>query len=813
MIETALEYLNAGLSIIPVNPEDKRPLGKWKEFQTRRPTPDEATKLFTDHPGANVAVICGKVSGNLECIDFDNHDEKVADRISEFLKNEDVNKLIRNFEIPYESTPSGGYHFFYRCSTIEGNKKLAKIDRMTAVETRGEGGYVVVSPSTGYKLLFGDLSDIPTLTAEERAVLLNICRGYNDIHVDDKSAYSPVNDADRPEYDKKHGVKPGEAFCAHEDAPNAIRDLLKEAGWKFICKTGRNEQWRRPGKTNGTSASFDGEFFYCFTSNGDPFNPDKGYSLFQVFALLKHGGDFHAAARELAKMGFGSKGGGGQDQEEEEDFFIRAKFNDDGEFVKFVIDYNEYIKWLSTRGFYKYFIGQAVMLLKKTGNLLEEIQIAQISDVVKNHIKNVIKDDFMFSSLVALESALFRVEKLMFLDTLPEEFQTDDVRHAWLFFRNCAVKVGKSHNTTVYDYDELSLPVWKKSLIDRDFKPEILESDEVGEFETFVTNITGGGVRKSALMACIGYALHRYKKQSLSKALIFCDEKIPDLEEDANGGTGKSLVAKFISMYRSTVKVGSKSVDFRSPFIWQELGPETDIVLFDDVNQSFPFQMIFDVVTGDLKVERKNKTPFVIPFEQSPKFIITTNHTIKGTGVSYNRRKYELEFAPFYTEARTPRDEFGHDLFTEWGEHQQQLADAFAVKCLTLYLENGLPDNAQTITTSRIRQAIAETSRDFVDFMFTEIAEGRIVEYVEFDRKDAFERFKEVTDDTAFKMQQFTRWTTKFCQALKLKLKNRKGLNGLFTLISGDLGKLLLQYNEGTGSMLRGENSIKNADK
>ena len=801
MIVNALAYLNAGLSLIPVSLADKRPFESWKKFTAIPPSAEELRRMFGGRTEAGIAVICGSVSGGLECLDFDNKDGKVGDRISEFLQHPDINKLVITHDIPYEQSPSGGYHFFYRCPEITGNQKLAKVDKATAIETRGEGGYVIVSPSVGYELKYGSLTDIPAISPAERTVLLNVCRGFNDI-LDDEKLPVKNNAEHHPD-----GLKPGEDFCRREDSANVIRELLRTTGWTFIGKTGANEQWRRPGKGVGNSASFNGLVFYCFSSNAAPFEPGKGYNLFSVFSLLKHGGNFSLAAKELSAKGYGDrqtkakKALGGDDA----DFFIKEITDDDGVFEKHVVDYSMYVDWLKKKGFYKYYMGGSVMFVRKTGNLLEEAQIPQINDVIKDHIRNVRQDMFMLNNLISIEQKLLRWEKLMFLDTLPEEFICDDKDSSWLFFRNAAVKVEKGLDIAVYEYKELALPVWKKSLIDRDFQADILLDDEPGEFERFISNVAVTESRKRVMMSSIGYMLHRWKQQSLARAMVFCDERIPDLEEDANGGTGKSLVAKFIGMYRNTVKVGSKSVDFRSPFLWQELGPGTDLVLFDDVHHSFPFGMLFDVVTGDLRVERKNKTPFVIPFSQSPKFMITTNHTIKGTGGSYTRRKYEIEFAPYYSETRTPRDEFGHDLFTEWSEREQQLADVFAVKCLAYYLESGLPDNSVSTATLRIRQAISETSREFVDFMFCEIAEGSIIAFKEFDRKETFDRFQEIADDSAFKMQTFTRWITKFCQCFRLKTRNRRSSGKHFTLINGELDRLVKQYEEGTMAAIPSE--------
>ena len=69
------------------------------------------------------------------------------------------------------------------------NQKLAESrDKKTLIETRGEGGYVVAPGSPlachplkqPYQLIRGDLTQIPTITPDERQILLNTARSFNE---------------------------------------------------------------------------------------------------------------------------------------------------------------------------------------------------------------------------------------------------------------------------------------------------------------------------------------------------------------------------------------------------------------------------------------------------------------------------------------------------------------------------------------------------------------------------------------------------------------------------------------------------------
>lgn len=72
-------------------------------------------------------------------------------------------------------------------------------------------------------------------------------------------------------------------------------------------KGGDNEYWRRPGKVKGWSASLKDSVFYVFSTNAAPFEPNRGYAPFGVYALLEHDSDFIAASGALREQGYGEE--------------------------------------------------------------------------------------------------------------------------------------------------------------------------------------------------------------------------------------------------------------------------------------------------------------------------------------------------------------------------------------------------------------------------------------------------------------------------------------------------------------------------
>lgn len=121
MLPTALIYLSRGWSVIPVSP-NKQPLILWKEFQTRRASPEELVAWWTQHPDAQVGVVTGAIS-DLTVIDVE------ADGDFEMVKDQ-------TFMV---ETGGKGRHYYFKYE-----KEFRNAVRIfPSVDVRSEGGYVV----------------------------------------------------------------------------------------------------------------------------------------------------------------------------------------------------------------------------------------------------------------------------------------------------------------------------------------------------------------------------------------------------------------------------------------------------------------------------------------------------------------------------------------------------------------------------------------------------------------------------------------------------------------------------------------------
>ena len=365
-------------------------------------------------------------------------------------------------------------------------------------------------------------------------------------------------------------------------------------------------------------------------------------------------------------------------------------------------------KFLEENGFYKYCPegSKNYIFVKVTNNLIDHTDEKSIKDFVLDYLLEL--DDISIYNYFADQTRFFREEFLTLLSTIDVFFIEDTKKSAYLYYKNCAVRVTKDGVEKI-DYLDLGGYVWKDHIIDRVYKE--CDSHDC-DFSKFVGNVSGTDAsRKESMESTIGYLLHGYKSLSYSPAVILNDEVISDNPE---GGTGKGLMMNALSQMKKVVTIDGKSFTFERSFAYQLVSADTQILVFDDVKKHFDFERLFSVVTEGLTLEKKNKDAIKIPFSKSPKISITTNYAIKGAGNSFERRKWELELHQFYHKNFTPQDEFGRLMFSDWDDDEWCKFDNYMISCLSGFLKTGLVKSK--FVNLRVRHLSAETCHEFIEW-------------------------------------------------------------------------------------------------
>ncbi|MBX5458387.1 MAG: bifunctional DNA primase/polymerase [Thermogemmatispora sp.] len=317
VLQTALAALEAGISVVPIRPDGtKRPaLASWKRWQTIRPTVAEVRAWFRD-PRRGLALVTGRISGSLIAIDFDDEATFLAWRQS-IQGDRTLNGLYEEIAHGYEErTPSGGRHLLFRCpgGTDSRSQPLALRQtprRQVLIETREEGGIIIVDPSRGgvhpsgrpYLRLCGSVSSICQIGPTDRELLYTSLRAFDEPPPRATCSSLPPCSSPAPFRSlasRDLGSRPGDLF--NRDPQVTWESILLPKGWELVRIAQGEGYWRHPGKVgakHSATTNYGGhDFLYVFTPS-TVFQPQRAYSKFEAYALLYHGGDFRAAAKAL----------------------------------------------------------------------------------------------------------------------------------------------------------------------------------------------------------------------------------------------------------------------------------------------------------------------------------------------------------------------------------------------------------------------------------------------------------------------------------------------------------------------------------
>lgn len=128
------EYIDRGLSVLPLRHDTKKPLGRWRRWMRERMTLEQAKSWWgTFEPKPNVGIVTGSISNDLNVLD---------------VEPEHVDYVKRNLELPRTATVQtarGGLHIY-----CHGELPCGKLKHQGRIlgDVRGSGGYVVAPPSS-----------------------------------------------------------------------------------------------------------------------------------------------------------------------------------------------------------------------------------------------------------------------------------------------------------------------------------------------------------------------------------------------------------------------------------------------------------------------------------------------------------------------------------------------------------------------------------------------------------------------------------------------------------------------------------------
>lgn len=310
-LDRCLRLLDSGLSLATLS-ENKQANFSWKPNQLAQISKEEFAKRYNYQGGimlksgeqmkatSNIALITGY--NNIEVIDVDlkvfptlpeqNH---FWDELHEYLKSN-----IDDFDLKFViyKTKNQGYHIIYKCKTIVGNSKIAKLKghKECVIESRGIGGYVVVYENQISKL---DYLEIKEITERDRQILWDICKTYN--YIDESETIQPEK-KEVKEY-AENEITPWKDYNDKTD----IFDVIGE-DFKIVKKLTNHYIILRHGASSVQSGYVyrNSNCMYLF-STGTIYPNEKLISPFSAYAIKYHNGNYKEASKDLYNKGYGSR--------------------------------------------------------------------------------------------------------------------------------------------------------------------------------------------------------------------------------------------------------------------------------------------------------------------------------------------------------------------------------------------------------------------------------------------------------------------------------------------------------------------------
>lgn len=729
--------LESGYSLIPVRDKEeggkpaKSPFTGWKKYQSQIISQAELWEQMEKFNTSAVAVICGKVSGNLEVIDIDvKYKPGIDARVFGDIKTL-YPELWRRLRL--HRSQSGGFHIPYKIidQPPAGNQKLAsrpttpeentRTKNLSFIETRGEGGYVVIPPSLGYSIYKAE--PVPLLTWEERCSLINLCVAYNEV----------IKIEPQPKGNKFENDYYDENPFEHFNKSDSGAKVLLEFGWKKLPSENSSFTWyNRPGsKSKERHATFikSKNLFYFWSTNTE-FEPQKCYHPATVFTMLNNGGDYKLSYKELVKRGFGKIRASKEAKiiklakqlpanispeskaAHEELIRERSELHPYGTFWqvspegdRVAIDREGVYRIAHELGFRLY----RGAVLRLIGKLLFKVEERAFQDEIKAYIRE--KDLELRLLILNTYEAFLQVAGKFTLTRLPlldeSKLMTDTSTTCYKFFRDCWIRITA---TTIeqYTWEEMPGYILAEKFLDRD-----LLLGEGGRYVDFLEKAVEYKKLKEHVLRVIGYLAHDYKDETTAYIIVLT-EQCPDPKQ--GGGSGKNL---FCNLFKHITSISSRpgeQIKYDASFFQSWNGERVYVI--SDAPKDFKFIFLKDMSSGTAILKKLFKDERVMENTELPKIIVNTNYSYEILDGGLKRRIIPLEFTDFFTKSNGVRVHYGAHFPTEWTADDWAGYNHTMIRGIQAWLDTRLILEAPSLTAGgwrkQFEQAFGYSTADFI---------------------------------------------------------------------------------------------------
>lgn len=254
----------------------------------------------------------------------------------------------------------------------------------------------------------------------------------------------------------------------------------------------------------------------------------------------------------------------------------------------------------------------------------------------------------------------------------------------------------------------------------------------------------------------IGYMMHNYKSPSMAWAPFAMDNKIGEVDE-CNGRSGKSFFFNSLKVFKSVVPLDGRNVRLmENPHVFDQVSSDTNILFADDCSKFFPMERFYDIITGGMSVNKKNKDSYFLEYEDCPKLCFSSNYVPNEFTPSTTGRMIYVVFSDYYhvraetndyIEDRTISDDFGgRDIMRgpKYTEEEWNADLNFFIQALQFYLKMAaqrikIQPPMGNIMKRKSKEDMGALFEDWA-YMFFSSESGNTDKFIS--KAEAFEEFK-----------------------------------------------------------------------
>jgi hypothetical protein len=460
--------------------------------------------------------------------------------------------------------------------------------------------------------------------------------------------------------------------------------------------------------------------------------------------------------------------------------------------------------FLAANGIFEYgFSERSPRLIKIRGYSIENISVGYVYKLLRMVSKEFGDNEVLNSVIIGLRS--FSDKKLCgLLDSKRElEFYNGEINSQLFLYKGVSFNVTKTNIekielTSIKSYIKKDETIPFFPIIEQDYYKihktrshlniKILNQD--CDFLRFLQNTssiywnednkTADMIAKEDLhliskISIIGYLCTIYRKPSELYSVFLYDYSCL-YSSKANGGTGKSILAKALSLIVSTEEFDGQDRQLLNKDTgFSRVTEKTKLVVLDDVHSEFNIKLMFAKITGRFSLRNRYQDARILPDDQSIKFIFTTNNFYDLSDKSKDRRSIGAYFSDYYEHKRmTPKTEFGYDFFSNQEPYEQRNRFYnFMMQCVKTYFEFGLIE--AKVPDIKIKLQVNKIGKDYLEWAneyFETYEFGERICRSEFD--DSFLNYISKMDAKMFSKRQLKDKLKFYCELHNYELNPEK---------------------------------------